>query len=320
MIGSDGATTTGRYYCRRHTTMTNLTAAAASLILAIISASAFTTIPLYHAPYQSYPYSLSILFAEKPSGITLKIAVDSQWGVAERAAATSERFTSSASLDMVHRLRRDSDGVLVGKTTVQNDNPSLTVRRVALVANPVETNPKSTSTTTSEDAAEQQPRQQPWRIVLDTHLSLHTPDYTIFNDGLATLVYHAETVDEDTVKNYESDNVICVGVPQLQDGRLSLPAIVKDLQSKRNFSHIMVEGGPTVALAFLNEKLIDRVVLVQALDVTFQDPYPSGMSEETFSQCGLECLGLVESGDGDVLQCWSRPNLPWPTEHLNDWP
>jgi riboflavin biosynthesis pyrimidine reductase len=154
-------------------------------------------------------------------------------GVAERAAVTSERFTSSGSLDMVHRLRRDSDGVLVGRTTVQNDNPSLTVRRVALVA-PTE----SSNSSTSMDAAEwqQQPRQreqqQPWRIVLDTHLLLHTPDYTIFNDGLATLVYHANTVDENACKNYESEHIICVGVPQLTDGRLSLPAIVEDLQSE----------------------------------------------------------------------------------------
>ena len=65
-------------------------------------------------------------------GVTLKIAFDTEWGVADLSSEKSERFTCSESLDMVHRLRRCSDAVLVGRSTVQADDCTLTVRRVPL--------------------------------------------------------------------------------------------------------------------------------------------------------------------------------------------
>lgn len=272
----------------------------------VFACSAFSP-PLHVTPPHCWRESFP-LFAEKAAtGITLKLAVDSQWGVAERADVTTgtttsqqERFTSPTSLDMVHRLRRDSDGVLVGKTTVQTDNPSLTVRRVVIPAN----------TTTT----------QPVRIVLDTNLSLKTRDYAIFNDGLATIVYHADSVEENQVNEYATkQTTTCIGVP-LIEGRLSIPAIVQDLLSQRNLTHVMVEGGPSVARSFLQNNLVDRLILVQATGVTFQDPYPSDITQEMLSQHGLQCLGRVDSGDGDVWQCWSRPGLPWPAGSIENWP
>mmetsp|Transcript_16695 Transcript_16695/g.34285 ORF Transcript_16695/g.34285 Transcript_16695/m.34285 type:complete len:189 (-) Transcript_16695:1948-2514(-) len=67
------------------------------------------------------------------TGITLKIAFDSQGGVADLSSEKSERFTCGESLDMVHRLRRVSDAVLVGRSTVEIDDCTLTVRRVPLL-------------------------------------------------------------------------------------------------------------------------------------------------------------------------------------------
>mmetsp|Transcript_23216 Transcript_23216/g.38446 ORF Transcript_23216/g.38446 Transcript_23216/m.38446 type:complete len:287 (+) Transcript_23216:9-869(+) len=271
----------------------------------VATATAFT-IPVQHNPFQSAAHgSLAPLFATTPpktaavSGITLKLALDRQWGAAERADTNSKpRFTSPDSLDMVHRLRRDSDAVLIGRTTVKDDNPSLTVRRVAMTS----------------------AHQQPVRVVLDSNLSLNSNEYTIFNDGLPTIVYHVGSLEDKKVKEYATEQMTCVGVPLDGGGRLDLQAIVEDMQSLRNLNHIMVEGGPAVARAFLKKGLVDRVILVQAMEVEFQDPYPSNMTTETLSQSGLDCLGQVESGDGDILQCWSRSELPWPTKELQDWP
>lgn len=231
-------------------------------------------------------------------GITLKIALDRKWGVADKSAEKSERFTSPDSLDMVHRLRRCSGGVLIGKVTVADDNPSLTVRRFTL-----------------DDDEE-----QPVRIILDSQLSLNPKEYTIFNDGLATIVYHDSAIDDSKVQTYSTDQTQCVGVPLDDDGRLDLGSVVEDLMSKQGMTHVMVEGGPAVARGFLQQNLVDRAIVVIATEVEFIDPYPSGMTEESLSKGGLECLGQVTSGDGDVLHCWSRPNVAWPSDELKDWP
>ena len=48
--------------------------------------------------------------------VTLKIAVDKN-GAVDDLGLAAKRFTSAESLDAVHRLRRDSDAVLVGVST-----------------------------------------------------------------------------------------------------------------------------------------------------------------------------------------------------------
>ena len=261
----------------------------------LLTASAFHR-ESYHTSLNRSRITFPLYARNVPiTGITVKLAVDSQGGVAEQAkTCASERFTSPTSLDMVHRLRRDSDGVLVGKGTVLADNPSLTVRRVVTNSQPV-------------------------RIVLDTHLSLPTHNYAIFNDGLATLVYHADGLKETAVERYATDQTICIGVP-LEDGCLSVRAIVEDLHLHRHLRHVMVEGGPTIVRSFLDHDLVDRIILVQARQVTFQEPLPSGITESLLSDHNFVCLGNVNSGDGDIYQCWSRSNLPWPTENVASWP
>eukprot|EP00548_Thalassiothrix_antarctica_P014157 CAMPEP_0194178648 /NCGR_PEP_ID=MMETSP0154-20130528/12195_1 /TAXON_ID=1049557 /ORGANISM="Thalassiothrix antarctica, Strain L6-D1" /LENGTH=213 /DNA_ID=CAMNT_0038893655 /DNA_START=221 /DNA_END=859 /DNA_ORIENTATION=- len=211
-------------------------------------------------------------------------------GGGNREAEISERFTSEESLDLVHRLRRDSDAVLVGKRTVEDDDPSLTVRRVPSDVQPI-------------------------RITLDSNLSLNTKKYKLFNDGLSTIIYHADTITEKGVCDYGTNQTSCEGIPLSNDGGLDLKEVVKSMISKRQLKHIMVEGGPALATSFLKQDLVDRVIFIKALNVKFSDPYPSNFTSTTFSTYGLSLLGEFKSG-GDVVQCWSRPNLPWPDQDL----
>ena len=241
-------------------------------------------------------------------GVTLKVAFDQNWGVAEMANdVPSVRFTCGDSLDMVHRLRRDSDAVLVGRGTVERDDCSLLVRRGVEI------------------------QQQPLRVILDPRLSLlmnndnDDEKFQIFKDGMPTVVYHSVTGnDDDDTALTVRDSVTLVSMTderqeKSQPGAYFSPqAVIEHLKQEFNVQHLMVEGGPQTALNFLNEKLVDRAIIVKA-PIKFVEPYPSGMTSQTLLDAGLELLGTVESGV-DMMEYWSRPGLPWPTDPLENWP
>lgn len=238
------------------------------------------------------------------TGVTLKMAFDSSpiWGVADLSETKSERFTSSESLDMVHRLRRASSAVLVGRGTVERDDCSLTVRRVKLGEG----------------------QEQPVRVILDPSLSLVGGDFAIFNDGLRTLVYHSQSANiNHKALSSSSESVSFVPMSPLiqeKDGMLSLSPlqIVQDLAS-RGLTHIMVEGGPTTARAFLHAGVVDRAILIRA-PLKFQIPVPAQMDESTMMIAGLNMVGKTEMGC-DVVEYWTRDGMQWPNRNnLSSWP
>ena len=322
-------------------------------------------------------WTLSSTTGHRPIGVTLKIAVDLNGGVAELDTEASERFTSPTSLDMVHRLRRDCDAVLVGRGTVQADNPSLTVRRVqprfydeeeGTAQETIEETVGSTEVGVCHESNqkgmfEQRPI-QPLRVVLDPTFSLaleqfaNEKRYRIFDDGYPTVVYHTMgNVDDETLAFLESvefvqlpsisssSNASATVTPTTTSTRetdddemsqstiseqtvaapeanrrsiLSVANIMSDLSHRYHVKHLMVEGGPTTAQSFLKAGLVDRVLLVKA-PVRFRQPLASGITPTVLQQAGLQFLGTYES-DADVIECWSRSNLPWPAEDIQSWP
>lgn len=236
-------------------------------------------------------------------GVTLKMAFDRQGGVADLSQTKSERFTCSESLDMVHRLRKDSNAVLVGRKTVEFDDCTLTVRRVVVPTTYV----------------------QPLRVVIDPSRQLDLAKYQIATDGLDTMIYfHDASLDGiDTTCCYSSyrdekfPNVQWIGLPtsasnqERQDRpRLMARDIVKDLRIHQGIDHIMVEGGPATARLFLQEKLVDRAILVYA-PMQFQIPVPSDITHANLQTAGLELIREGTLGV-DRVEYWSRPGLPWP--------
>jgi diaminohydroxyphosphoribosylaminopyrimidine deaminase / 5-amino-6-(5-phosphoribosylamino)uracil reductase len=234
------------------------------------------------------------------TGVTLKVAVDAQGAAADMSSDKSERFTCPEALDMVHRLRRDCDAVLVGKTTVVADNPSLLVRRVSLYAN-----------------------EQPVRVILDPTLSLlqpNSPSYTIFTDGYATIVYHLSNAILPDGVNLP-DTITLVPLPPDSDNTrsLSVADVVCDLQEQQGIRHVMVEGGPRTALLFLQAGLVDRAIMVHADSICFRQPLLAGLNESVLTTAGLERLSEAPCGV-DRLVYWSRPGVSWPTDPVSDWP
>lgn len=228
---------------------------------------------------------------EEVTGVTLKMAFDSStpWGVADLSETKSERFTSPESLDMVHRLRRESSAVLVGRGTVERDDCTLTVRRVEL----------------------RDGESQPVRVVIDPSLSLIGGDYTLFKDGLPVIIYHQLKTSPEAKGD---DDVTLVEMSQSDFGdgsrsSISPSQVLKDLTA-RGLKHIMVEGGPATALAFLEARSVDRAIIVRA-PIEFEIPVPARMSEKTLNSAGLQMIGTAFMG-GDKVEYWTQNGAAWP--------
>jgi len=151
------------------------------------------------------------------------------------ADGSSRWITSSAARADVHRLRVESDAVLVGSGTVLADNPQLAVRKAGLTD------------------------RQPLRVVLDARVRT-PPTATVLDTAAATLVLvAAERADGPSADALRCAGAEVVGVPAAAGGGLALDAVLAELH-RRGLVSLLVEGGARVAGGFLAAGLIDRVI------------------------------------------------------------
>ena len=136
---------------------------------------------------------------------------------------TSRWITGEPARADVHRLRAECDAVLVGVGTVLADDPALTARP--------------------------DPGHQPLRVVVDG--KGRTPKTAqVLDDAAPTLV-----VTEGP--SYGEDRTLVL--PPGVDGRVDLAALLAAL-AEREVVGVLLEGGPTLAGAFVAAGLVDRVV------------------------------------------------------------
>ncbi|GAA3052126.1 bifunctional diaminohydroxyphosphoribosylaminopyrimidine deaminase/5-amino-6-(5-phosphoribosylamino)uracil reductase RibD [Streptomyces roseofulvus] len=143
------------------------------------------------------------------------------------ADGTSRWISSAESRADVHRLRAEADAVLVGGGTLRTDDPHLAVRGI-------------------EGAT------QPLRIALDTYAGL-LPTARILDDAAPTLLVVAEDAD-----TRHLPGVDLLRLP-LHDGRIGVHELLTQLYA-RGIRSVLLEGGPTLAGAFLTAGAVDQVV------------------------------------------------------------
>ncbi|NBE55371.1 bifunctional diaminohydroxyphosphoribosylaminopyrimidine deaminase/5-amino-6-(5-phosphoribosylamino)uracil reductase RibD [Streptomyces boluensis] len=150
------------------------------------------------------------------------------------AADRSSRWiTSPESRADVHRLRAEADAVVVGSGTMRADDPHLAVRGI-------------------EGAT------QPLRVVVDTEGTAVKPGARILDDAAPTLVAVARDAATELPATELPD---AVRLPRATGGGrgLDIPALLDTLH-ERGVRSVLLEGGPTLAGAFVAAGAVDRVV------------------------------------------------------------
>ena len=132
----------------------------------------------------------------------------------------------------VHKLRSKSDAILVGKTTVEQDDPLLTVRYAK--------------------------GKNPTRIILDSHGTI-TNDSRIIKTckRVPTIIVVSELVSKPNLNRLQklSLDVIVCGKNQVNLTRLM------QVLSKKGIKTILLEGGGTLNRSFLKKNLIDEMII-----------------------------------------------------------
>ena len=146
----------------------------------------------------------------------------------------------------VHKLRSKSDAILVGKNTVEQDDPLLTVR-YAKGKNPI-------------------------RIILDSHGTIKNNSRIIKTcQRVPTIIVTSEIISKSNLNRLQKlpiDVIIC-GKNQVNITKLL------SILSKKGIETILLEGGGTLNRSFLKKNLIDEMVIALT-------PYVLG-SENTVS-------------------------------------
>jgi diaminohydroxyphosphoribosylaminopyrimidine deaminase / 5-amino-6-(5-phosphoribosylamino)uracil reductase len=170
--------------------------------------------------------------------VTLKAAATLDGKLAD-VHGTSKWITGEPARLHVHRLRAESDAIVVGITTALRDDPALTVR-----------------------LDRPWPR-EPYRVVLDSEARLD-PDARLIHAATPARALVAVAVDAPTVAVLALENA---GATVLRcptrDGRVDVAALLARL-FELDVRAVLVEGGGETHAAFLDAGLVDRVALFLA--------------------------------------------------------
>ncbi len=213
--------------------------------------------------------------------VLLKLAAssDDKAGLPGRKPAG---ITGEVARARVHQMRAESDAILVGIGTVLSDDPHLTCRLPGMM------------------------EWSPVRVILDARLRIPLATSIV---GTAretpTWVFttpNASPVAEDILKAKGVEVFRVDG----KDGRLDLKAVLKALAG-RGITRLMVEGGPTVAAAFIKADLVDEAAL-------FRSPNPLGEGIDVLEDLPLTALTkspklkpvASEVVGGDTLETFER--------------
>lgn len=167
--------------------------------------------------------------------VTLKAAITVDGKMATRTG-DSKWITGEAARAEAHRLRDESDAILVGVGTVLADDPALTVRHVE--------------------------GRDPVRVVLDADLRTPADAAVLGREGRSdarTLILHADDADAERRPALARPGVELIPVPRDTRG-IDLAAALKVL-GERDLVRLLVEGGAQVHGSFLDLGLADRAAI-----------------------------------------------------------
>jgi len=202
---------------------------------------------------------------ERRPFVQLKLALGSDGNIA-RGKGAPTWVTGPEARARGHLLRAQADAILIGRGTLEDDDPDLTCRLPGLS------------------------QRSPARVILAGDPDVLAKAKMVRHPGgvpVWAVCDRARGADADSLSRL---GIVALPVPRV-GGRLWLPALLEALVG-RGITRLLVEGGPTVWRAFAQAGLADEIVLFHATP----DPIakPGGLDAQTALHHLLDYTGPLK--------------------------
>ena len=214
--------------------------------------------------------------------VTLKLATTMD-GMVATHTGNSQWITSEWSRQRAHLLRAQSDAIMVGRGTVEMDDPTLNQRILP-------------------------GRKGPVRVILDSGLNTSRNskiDQTL--DSIPTWFCHLEDADKGHQHEWKNKGAKLIACPQDDRGQIDVQYALGQL-GKLGITSVLCEGGPTVAATLIKKGLVDRYVSFMAGKIfgsgSISAIAPLGISR--VDDAAELTLTKVHKLDDNVMCYWSK--------------
>ncbi len=191
---------------------------------------------------QGLPY-LTIKSASSLDGRTAMQSGESQW------------ITGPQARTQVQRLRARSCAVITGVESILYDDSALTVREAEL----------------GLDNAAEIVKRQPLRVVLDSQLRTPLTAKILSQPGRTLIAYCGDNGQRAEALSQAGAELVQLSAA---NGRVDLQALLRYLADQQQCNEVLVETGATLAGAFIEQRLLDRLELFMAMKLLGSDARP----------------------------------------------
>ena len=213
--------------------------------------------------------------------VQVKLAVGSDGLVPRGSEGRPVWVTGAEARAQAHLLRAEANAILVGIGTVRTDDPDLTCRLPGMEA------------------------RSPLRIVLDSNFAL-PPGSRLFRTAteVPVMVFTTPEAAGSHLDRAPGNPLEVVPVARDAAGRGLDLAQVLQILAGRGITRLMVEGGPTVAGAFLDAGLVDECVIMHGIHPVGAEhgslPFGSDGLDRLTTDNGWRRLSESKAGDDTI--------------------
>ena len=210
--------------------------------------------------------------------VTLKLATSLDGKIATKDW-DSKWITSDKARQFGHYLRATNDAILVGRNTVQKDDPSLDCRIAGLEAC------------------------SPKKVIVSSNLDFDW-GLKIFQNGSTVILTNSVKQAQNNGVGGDIQTIICTE----KNGQVDLLDALKKLCAS-GINSVLIEGGKNIATQFLQENLVDELVWIRSKKIIGDDGI-SAIGKMGFSKIAeiLNNFSKVETKelDQDLAEIYRR--------------